>query len=106
VSVGTFYCSSSWISRTNLPIACLKNVSFNLKEMLDLNQVHGMVNHYGPTVFFHLDEIYLPSSVSWFFENGALLYKRGVQMAELITLMVQTYPPVVQMMEILVGFAS
>ncbi|XP_022860134.1 uncharacterized protein LOC111380733, partial [Olea europaea var. sylvestris] len=26
---------------------------------------------------FHPDEVYLPSSVSWFFENGALLYKRG-----------------------------
>jgi len=93
VSVGTFYCSSSWITGTNLPVACLKNVSFSLREMPDLNQIHGLVNHYGPTVFFHPDEIYLPSSVSWFFENGALLYKRGVQMAELITCNGSNLPP-------------
>ncbi|KAL0298587.1 UNVERIFIED_CONTAM: hypothetical protein Sradi_6518500 [Sesamum radiatum] len=30
-----------------------------------------------PTVYFHPDEAFLPSSVSWFFENGALLYKDG-----------------------------
>ncbi|KAA8543421.1 hypothetical protein F0562_021084 [Nyssa sinensis] len=31
----------------------------------------------GPTVFFHPDEVYMPSSVSWFFKNRALLYKKG-----------------------------
>ncbi|CAN1270153.1 Hypothetical protein At1g04090 [Linum perenne] len=38
-------------------------------------QVHALINHYGPRVYFHPDEAYLPSSVSWFFENGALLFK-------------------------------
>lgn len=52
--------------------------------MPNLEQVHSLINHYGPTVFFHPKEIYLPSSVSWFFKNGATLYKKGVKMGEII----------------------
>ncbi|XP_043707000.1 uncharacterized protein LOC122656511 [Telopea speciosissima] len=74
VSVGTFFCSSSG---DELNIACLKNVNLNLHAMPSLEQVHALIKHYGPTVFFHPDEIYLPSSVSWFFKNRALLYRKG-----------------------------
>ncbi|KAI3897088.1 hypothetical protein MKX03_009691 [Papaver bracteatum] len=67
VSVGTFFCSSCWSFGGEMNIACLKN----------LDPIHALIKHYGPTVFFHPDEIYLPSSLSWFFKNGALLYKKG-----------------------------
>lgn len=74
VSVGTFYCSTSWSSGEELNIACLKNLDLNLHAMPNMDQIHALVRHYGPTIFFHPDEVYLPSSVSWFFRNGALLY--------------------------------
>ncbi|KAL9662824.1 hypothetical protein QQ045_027658 [Rhodiola kirilowii] len=32
---------------------------------------------YAPLVYFHPDEEHLPSSVDWFFDNGALLYHQG-----------------------------
>ncbi|KAL3531186.1 hypothetical protein ACH5RR_010508 [Cinchona calisaya] len=44
--------------------------------MPNLDQIHALIRHYGPTVIFHPEEVYLPSSVSWFFKNGALLYNR------------------------------
>ncbi|XP_057965740.1 hypothetical protein At1g04090-like [Malania oleifera] len=76
VSVGTFFCSSYWTSG-ELSIACLKNMNVTLHAMPSLDQIHALIHHYGPTVFFHPDEVYLPSSVSWFFKNGALLYRTG-----------------------------
>ncbi|KAL6125239.1 hypothetical protein ACLB2K_073298 [Fragaria x ananassa] len=33
-------------------------------------------NAYAPFIYFHPDEVYLPSSVGWFFTNGALLYNK------------------------------
>ncbi|XVF81065.1 hypothetical protein PTKIN_Ptkin15bG0126400 [Pterospermum kingtungense] len=77
VSVGTFSCNSFWTPGQELPITCLKNLDPALHAMPNCDQIHALINHYGPTVFFHPDEIYLPSSVSWFFENGALLFKKG-----------------------------
>ncbi|XP_022758537.1 uncharacterized protein LOC111305347 isoform X2 [Durio zibethinus] len=77
VSVGTFSCNSCWTPGQELPIACLKNLDPTLHAMPNCDQIHALINHYGPTVFFHPDEIYLPSSVSWFFKNGALLFKKG-----------------------------
>ncbi|XP_026409234.1 uncharacterized protein LOC113304359 isoform X2 [Papaver somniferum] len=77
VSVGTFFCSSCWSSADEIDIACLKNLDPTLHAMPNIEQVHALIKHYGPTVFFHPDEIYLPSSLSWFFKNGALLYKKG-----------------------------
>ncbi|XP_051118755.1 hypothetical protein At1g04090 [Andrographis paniculata] len=74
VSVGTFYCSSYWSSLEELNVPCLKNLDPNLCAMPNVDQIHALVRHYGPTLFFHPDEIYLPSSVSWFFRNGACLY--------------------------------
>ncbi|KAL8472441.1 hypothetical protein ACS0TY_029596 [Phlomoides rotata] len=74
VPAGTFYCTISSSSREELNIACLKNLDPNLHAMPNMHQIHALVRHYGPTLFFHPDEVYLPSSVSWFFRNGALLY--------------------------------
>ncbi|KAG5070314.1 hypothetical protein JHK85_002691 [Glycine max] len=68
VSVGTFFCTSCWNNGDELSVVCLKNLN----------------PHYGPTVFFHPEEVYLPSSVDWFFNNGALLYRKGVSTGEAI----------------------
>ncbi|KAF7833605.1 uncharacterized protein G2W53_015938 [Senna tora] len=84
VSVGTFFCSSYWSVEEELPIACLKNLNPGLPSMPNLQQIHALIKHYGPTVFFHPGEVYLPSSVDWFFSNGALLYKKGISTAEVI----------------------
>ncbi|KAG2696691.1 hypothetical protein I3843_07G069700 [Carya illinoinensis] len=77
VSVGTFYCSTYINPEDELNIACLKNHDCTLQAMPNLDQIHSLITHYGPTVFFHPDEVYLPSSVQWFFKNGALLYQEG-----------------------------
>ncbi|KAL3850007.1 hypothetical protein ACJIZ3_011889 [Penstemon smallii] len=77
VSVGTFFASSYSSSTEEINIACLKNLDQNLHAMPNIDQIHALIKHYGPTLFFHPDEIYLPSSVSWFFRNGALLYSKG-----------------------------
>lgn len=78
VSIGTFFCSSFMPSPDEvLNIACLKNFDSTLHAMPNLNQIHALIEHYGPTVFFHPDEVYLPSSVPWFFKNGALLCQDG-----------------------------
>ncbi|XP_004505614.1 hypothetical protein At1g04090-like [Cicer arietinum] len=85
VSVGTFLCSSGWSNgEEHHPIACLKNLNPLLPSMPNLQQIHALIEHYGPTVFFHPNEIYLPSSVDWFFDNGALLYRKGVSTGERI----------------------
>ncbi|XP_031101971.1 uncharacterized protein LOC116005874 [Ipomoea triloba] len=78
VSVGTFFCSTNSSSGDDLNIACLKNLDSSQAAMPNLEQIHALINHYGPTVYFHPDEAYLPSSVPWFFKNGALLYKNGM----------------------------
>ncbi|XP_027356249.1 uncharacterized protein LOC113865723 [Abrus precatorius] len=82
VSGWTFFCSSDWRMGEELPVACLKNLNPVLPAMPNLEQIHALIKHYGPTIFFHPEEIYLPSSVDWFFNNGALLYKKGVSTGE------------------------
>lgn len=77
VSVGTFFGSTSFSSGDELNIACLKNLDSSLHAMPNLEQIHTLIKHYGPTIYLHPDEIYLPSSVPWFFMNGALLYQDG-----------------------------
>ncbi|XP_068657993.1 hypothetical protein At1g04090-like [Aristolochia californica] len=84
LSVGTFLCCNDWSEGDEFSIACLKNLDQSLHAMPNLEQIHALIQHYGPTVFFHPDEIYLPSSVSWFFKNGALLYRKGVATGEAI----------------------
>lgn len=82
VSVGAFFCSSLWNAGEEMQIACLKNLDPNWHGMPDLDQIHALIQHYGPSVFFHPKEVYLPSSVSWFFTNGALLFKAGQSVGE------------------------
>lgn len=84
VSVGTFFCSCLWSPGEDLNVSCLKNLNSCTQSMPNLDQIHALIIHYGPTTYFHPDEIYLPSSVSWFFENGALLYKKGESKGERI----------------------
>ncbi|KAL5054885.1 hypothetical protein RYX36_035567 [Vicia faba] len=84
VSVGTFLCSSGLSNEEEYPVACLKNLNSALPSMPNLQQIHALIEHYGPTLFFHPEEIYLPSSVDWFFNNGALLYRKGVSAGEAI----------------------
>lgn len=85
VSVGTFYCSGCcWNNGEELPVVCLKNLNPTLSAMPWIDQIHALIEHYGPTCFFHPEEIYLPSSVDWFFNNGALLYRKGVSEGETI----------------------
>ncbi|CAK7341185.1 unnamed protein product [Dovyalis caffra] len=87
VSVGTFYCNSYLSSdEVLIDIACLKNLDHSLPAMPNLDQLHALIKHYGPTVFFHPDEDCLPSSVQWFFKNGTLLYQDGRQKGERIDL--------------------
>ncbi|KAJ1410205.1 Vacuolar protein sorting-associated protein 62 [Sesbania bispinosa] len=82
VSVGTFFCSSGGNMGQDHSVACLKNLNPVLPAMPNLQQIHALIKHYGPTVFFHPEETYLPSSVAWFFNNGALLCRKDVSTGE------------------------
>jgi len=77
VGAGTFCCAADGTAPREQGMACLSNVELDLSAMPTLEQAHAVIRHYGPTLFFHPKEVYLPSSVSWFFKNGAALYKRG-----------------------------
>uniref|UniRef100_A0A7N0V8K1 Uncharacterized protein n=1 Tax=Kalanchoe fedtschenkoi TaxID=63787 RepID=A0A7N0V8K1_KALFE len=46
-------------------------------SMPDMDQIKALMAAYGPLVYLHPDEEYFPSSVEWFFDNGALLYRQG-----------------------------
>lgn len=75
ISVGTFFCTSTTSHTSEDTIVCLKNLESNLiKAMPNETQVHSIIQHYGPRVFFHPEEVYMPSSVQWFFENGARVF--------------------------------
>jgi hypothetical protein len=52
--------------------------------MLNHDQIHALIHHYGPTVFFHLEKLFLPSSDSWLFKNEALLFRSGILYGEAI----------------------
>ncbi|KAH7863971.1 hypothetical protein Vadar_024146 [Vaccinium darrowii] len=75
VPTGTFMASNSGAVAAALP--CLKNVKANLSSMPNPSQIQALLQSYSPLIYLHPDEEYLPSSVSWFFRNGALLYKKG-----------------------------
>ncbi|KAG2543584.1 hypothetical protein PVAP13_9NG760600 [Panicum virgatum] len=84
IPVGTFSCENDSTDSKKSRVPCLKNFDSNLRAMPNLEQINALINHYGPTVFFHPQETYLPSSVSWFFENGATLHKKDKKMGEAI----------------------
>ncbi|KAF8674367.1 hypothetical protein HU200_048197 [Digitaria exilis] len=77
IGAGTFCCAADGSSPGDQGMACLSNVELDLSAMPTLEQAHAVIQHYGPTLFFHPKEKYLPSSVSWYFKNGAALYRRG-----------------------------
>ncbi|KAG0496917.1 hypothetical protein HPP92_001608 [Vanilla planifolia] len=55
-------------------LLCFKNIVDD--AMPNLDQITKLLQKYSPWVHFHPDERYLPSSVSWFFNNGALLFSK------------------------------
>lgn len=76
VPSGTFLARNGNTDSTSL--ACLKNVKADFSSsMPNLSQIHALFQAYSPWIYFHPNEQYLPSSVSWFFDNGALLYAKG-----------------------------
>ncbi|CAM6020809.1 unnamed protein product [Sphagnum balticum] len=74
VDAGCFSCFISCNADCQVPVACVSNTNLHLSAMPTLEQVQSVQASYGPTLVFHPDEVYLPSSVSWFFQHGALLY--------------------------------
>ncbi|KAK6158533.1 hypothetical protein DH2020_005847 [Rehmannia glutinosa] len=78
LSVGTFIVQNNTSDQNyTLPLSCLKSNNPDLSSMPNLSQVQALFQTYSPYIYFHPKEIYLPSSVNWFFTNGALLYKKG-----------------------------
>ncbi|XP_031381980.1 uncharacterized protein LOC116196417 [Punica granatum] len=74
VGVGAFFAQAS--APNSSVLACLRNTKFDSSSMPNQNQIEALVREYSPLVYFHSDEAFLPSSVGWFFTNGALLYKK------------------------------
>jgi hypothetical protein len=73
VHAGTFLARSSTTPASASMLACLKNTSASYTScMPDLAQVTAALAAYAPRV-------YLPSSVRWFFANGAVLCQKGGQ---------------------------
>lgn len=81
VCVGTFLAQCSGRTKTNsqtLPIVCLKNTNDNrFSSMPNLHQIETLIKAYSPYMYLHPLENYLPSSVEWFFINGALLCEKN-----------------------------
>ncbi|KAI8530721.1 hypothetical protein RHMOL_Rhmol11G0081600 [Rhododendron molle] len=78
VSLGTFLAQNIASSTSSsLSLACLKNNKFDLSSMPNLDQIKELFQAYSPLIYLHPKETYLPSSVTWYFNNGALLYKKG-----------------------------
>ncbi|XP_028106267.1 uncharacterized protein LOC114305388 isoform X2 [Camellia sinensis] len=75
VPTGTFIAQNGGGASPSL--SCLKNVKANLCCMPIQSQIQALVQAYSPWIYLHPDEQYLPSSVSWYFKHGALLYKKG-----------------------------
>ncbi|XP_019191977.1 PREDICTED: uncharacterized protein LOC109186445 [Ipomoea nil] len=79
VNAGTFIAQLSNNNETSSSsVACLKNVNpKNTSAMPNLSQIEALIQTYSPRIYFHPDDEFLPSSVTWFFQNGALLYTKG-----------------------------
>ncbi|KAJ9135411.1 hypothetical protein P3X46_032597 [Hevea brasiliensis] len=76
VCVGTFMAQCRNVYPTSL--ACLKNVASILSCMPEGDQIEAIFQEYSPLIYLHPREEYLPSSVTWYFNNGAMLYdKKG-----------------------------
>lgn len=79
VRTGTFIAQLSNNETANSSsVACLKNINTNnTSAMPNLSQIESLIQTYAPWIYFHPDDEFLPSSVAWFFQNGALLYTKG-----------------------------
>ncbi|TVU38270.1 hypothetical protein EJB05_11629 [Eragrostis curvula] len=80
VHAGTFLATSKVTPANASTLACLKNNNSGASYtscMPDLAQVKAALAAYAPQVYVHPNEPYAPSSVPWFFENGAVLYQKG-----------------------------
>uniref|UniRef100_M4F8S4 FAD dependent oxidoreductase domain-containing protein n=1 Tax=Brassica campestris TaxID=3711 RepID=M4F8S4_BRACM len=77
VYTGTF--SFQQLNSSPLPyLFCLKNTKLNMSSNIPSKaQTRALFKTYSPLIYFHPKENFLPSSVHWFFANGALLYKKG-----------------------------
>ncbi|XP_057723314.1 hypothetical protein At1g04090-like [Arachis stenosperma] len=76
VQVGTFVAQN--VNATGpLTISCLKNTKSIASSMPNVQQIEAIVKAYSPIMYLHPHEEFLPSSVNWFFSNGALLFTRG-----------------------------
>ncbi|KAF1866751.1 hypothetical protein Lal_00018136 [Lupinus albus] len=77
VRVGTFV-AQTVETTTNLSISCLKNINANkTSSMPNLQQIDTIMKIYSPLLVLHPEEEFYPSSINWFFSNGALLYTKG-----------------------------
>ncbi|XP_051151707.1 hypothetical protein At1g04090-like [Andrographis paniculata] len=76
VAAGTFILQNGNNS-SQLPLSCLQNKNLTSTTMPNLSQIKALFQTYSPYIYFHPKENYLPSSVNWYFSNGALLYKKG-----------------------------
>ncbi|KAH9624223.1 hypothetical protein KSS87_022354 [Heliosperma pusillum] len=78
VSIGTFMARSGGGTTFDMPLlVCLKNIRKSYSYMPNLDQIKALINSYAPRIYTHPSEDYYPSSVEWFFSNGALLFKKG-----------------------------
>ncbi|KAL7159810.1 hypothetical protein ABFS83_01G052100 [Erythranthe nasuta] len=73
LSVGAFLVQTDNYTDT---LPCLKNNNSTVSAAPNLSQIKAVFNTYSPYIYFFSKENYLPSSVNWFFSNGALLYKK------------------------------
>lgn len=77
VYVGTFLAQCGRKNSKTLPIVCLKNTNANIfSSMPNLHQIETLIKAYSPYMYLHPMDKYLPSSVEWFFINGAILYEK------------------------------
>ncbi|XP_019442316.1 PREDICTED: vacuolar protein sorting-associated protein 62-like [Lupinus angustifolius] len=77
VRVGTFV-AQNVETATRLSISCLKNIHANkTSSMPNLQQIDAIMKIYSPLLVLHPNDKFYPSSVNWFFSNGALLYTKG-----------------------------
>ncbi|KAG9157150.1 hypothetical protein Leryth_019099 [Lithospermum erythrorhizon] len=75
VPTGTFLVQGNGSTTSSVPY--LKNVMEKFSAMPNMAQIQELIKEYSPVIYFHPDEDFFPSSVSWFFENGGLLYTKG-----------------------------
>ncbi|KAD5802694.1 hypothetical protein E3N88_14054 [Mikania micrantha] len=77
VSTGSFVVHYGDATADVSHVYCLKNTKNNLMAMPNASQVEALIHAYSPRIYFHPDEKYFPSSINWYFKNGALLYEKG-----------------------------